>query len=208
MYTIRFIYTKQSGLSYISHLDSLRLFERTLKRANIDTKHSEGFNPRPCITFAHPLSLGIESVAEICEIELNSKVDIDLYISSMNNCLPDGIRILSAEYIDKCKKSLMAKVYASDYEITLESKYMDKLVELLSYHSIVCNKKSKNKESEVDIRPMILEYKVIDESNIRLKLSTGSAMNLNPDLVMKCLEKNIGENIEYNIKRTKIYIED
>jgi len=62
---------EKTGLAvYISHLDLVRLFARSLARAKIETAHSEGFNPRPKIVFAGAIPLGIESLCEFADIKI------------------------------------------------------------------------------------------------------------------------------------------
>ena len=120
MYRIRLQYAKSKEASYISHLDLMKVIERSLKRADINVKHSEGFNPRPEIVFAHPLSVGIESIAEICDIFLEEHYDEALFVKLLNTTLPSGITVLSAAYVDYKEKSLIAVVESAEYEITFE----------------------------------------------------------------------------------------
>lgn len=58
-------FSKQGYIKYISHLDMLRLFKRTFKRAGIPLDYSKGFNPHPRMSFAQPLSLGYTSKQEL-----------------------------------------------------------------------------------------------------------------------------------------------
>ena len=59
MYGIRIFFEKVGVARYISHLDLMRNFERAMRRADIPFWYTEGFNPRPFLTFALPLSLGV-----------------------------------------------------------------------------------------------------------------------------------------------------
>ena len=69
-------------LKYISHLDLMRLFERTFNRIDAPIEYSQGFNPKPKISIASPLSLGIESEEEWMDIELLEKVDQEEFIKN------------------------------------------------------------------------------------------------------------------------------
>ena len=57
---IAFRYTKTDGAEYLSHLDLLRHIDRTLRRAGIKVKMSEGFHPHPKIFMNKPRGLGIK----------------------------------------------------------------------------------------------------------------------------------------------------
>ena len=50
-------FSKQGYIKYISHLDMLRLFKRTFKRAGIPLDYTNGYTPQPILSFAPPLSL-------------------------------------------------------------------------------------------------------------------------------------------------------
>ena len=55
MPTIRFKYKKSDELKYIAHLDTLRVFTRAIRRANLLVSYSQGFNPHALIAFVMPL---------------------------------------------------------------------------------------------------------------------------------------------------------
>ena len=68
MRKMRVMYKKTGRAVYISHLDIMRTFQRALKRADIDVKHTEGFNPHPYISIALPLSLGYSGECEFLDM--------------------------------------------------------------------------------------------------------------------------------------------
>ena len=58
---LRALFEKNGIAVYISHLDLMRLFQRSFKRAGLPLTHTKGFNPRPSVSIALPLSLGVAS---------------------------------------------------------------------------------------------------------------------------------------------------
>ena len=66
---IAFKYTKCDGAEYLSHLDLLRHVYRTLRRAGIEIKYSEGFHRHPKIYLNNPLPTGLKSIAEYCAVD-------------------------------------------------------------------------------------------------------------------------------------------
>lgn len=103
-------------LKYISHLDLMRLFERTFNRIDAPIEYSQGFNPKPKISIASPLSLGIESEEEWMDIELLEKVDEEYFKKNANSILPSDIQILGTEYIED-NIPIAALINWSVYEI-------------------------------------------------------------------------------------------
>lgn len=54
----------QGRLAYLSHQETLTMFQRALLRAGVPIAFSGGFNPRPRISIPLPLSVGTQSTAE------------------------------------------------------------------------------------------------------------------------------------------------
>ena len=86
----RLEFSKTDRMVFIGHLDLLKFFQRTFKRAGIPIGHSWGFNPHQLTTFAVPLALGVSSVGEILDIQLTEKMDCGGNKDTLNNNLPGG----------------------------------------------------------------------------------------------------------------------
>lgn len=117
-------FTKLGYLKFISHLDLVDLFQRTLFQNKVDVKFSEGFNPHPRMSIAYPLPLGIESNSEYMEIYLNSKIDLKDFLIKMNERLPQGIKIVEVKYDDD--ESISNKVKSVVYAFKLLNTFYDK----------------------------------------------------------------------------------
>ncbi|NLY78022.1 MAG: DUF2344 domain-containing protein [Tissierellia bacterium] len=224
-------FTKQNFMKYISHLDLMRLFQRSFRRCNIPIKYSQGFNPQPKMAIANPLALGTESFEEYMEIELTQRIPEDDFIKTMNKDLPEGIKILDAKYVDE-KKSITTYIDWSHYEIqfmaynvadldTLEAS----ITGLLERDQIIIERERRkgNKviTKNVDIRPLIgnitlSKDKTVETSEreylvtINCLLKSGDRGNLKPIDLLKALDKNTNMNIEVDtadIRRIKIFTE-
>lgn len=117
-------FTKLGYLKFISHLDLVDLFQRTLFQNKVDVKFSEGFNPHPRMSIAYPLPLGIESNSEYMEIYLNSRIDLKDFLIKMNERLPAGIKVIEAMYDDD--ESISNKVKSVVYAFKLLNTFFDK----------------------------------------------------------------------------------
>lgn len=222
MQKVRLVYSKSKESIYMSHLDIVKVFEQALSRANILCEYSKGFNPRPELVFAHPLALGIESIGDILEVTLVEKIQIPFLIKELNNVLPNGIIILSGEYVDQGEKNIMSRVYAAIYIIefvypknmflgknnkevdTIKEYYKNKMEEYLSQQYLLVLKKSKNRMERIDIKPQIITYEFLIDGTLEVTIATGSNSNLKPDNIMIGFNEYIDDKLEYNIKRTKI----
>ncbi|MEG2348737.1 MAG: TIGR03936 family radical SAM-associated protein [Clostridia bacterium] len=222
MERLRVIYSKSKETIYLSHLDVMRLFEQALSRANITVEYSKGFNPRPEIVFAHPLSIGIESTGEVVDILITEKLEISYFIKEMNKVLPNGITILSAEYATLDEKSIMARVYAATYLITfvnntekfvnktkkqiedIKKEYIKNMDNYLSQNNILVLKKTKNRTERIDIKHQIFVYEFTLDNDLEITVATGQKNNLKPETIMSGYIEYIDEKIPYSVKRTKI----
>ena len=91
----RLLFEKRGNAVWISHLDLMRLFQRAFKRAGLPLTHTQGFNPRPSVSIALPLSVGVESTCELLDFDLDGEYpSYDQIMDRLNMALVDGVRVL------------------------------------------------------------------------------------------------------------------
>jgi radical SAM superfamily enzyme YgiQ (UPF0313 family) len=114
-----FSFEKRGPSRYLSHKNLVGVFQRLFTRKKIPLRHTEGFNPKPKLEFAHPLSLGVESGDEIAMIFLDKEFSPDEFIRLSNSSLPEGMRFTAAGFFDLPAgvKSIMSWYWGSDYEL-------------------------------------------------------------------------------------------
>ena len=156
-------YSKTGYLKYISHLDVLRFIQRSVKRAGIKAKYSEGFNPHMKTSFGYPLSLGIESIGEYFELELNENIEPELFKDKMNSVMPKEMQIIKADYSNDAE-SLMKRCAYARYLISIEhnfdenklNEYFEEmLTEGVIYKRQKINKKNKLVTKELNTKELI-----------------------------------------------------
>lgn len=62
---LRMRFGKEGIVKFIGHLDIMRYFQKAFRRANVDITYSQGYHPHPCLSFASPLGVGLESRGRI-----------------------------------------------------------------------------------------------------------------------------------------------
>ena len=220
-YVIRF---KKTGvICYTSHLDIMKVFKRSFKRAGIRLAYSQGFNPHPKMGFAQPLSLGYESLDEYIEFETADASDAEEILVKMRELMPEGLELLSIEEAAH-KKTLAANTVAADYlidipfaqkqEISMDAR--DLWQSYMGQDRILTLKKQKKKKEPVlvDIRPKIREmifYPSDEGLKIETTLDSGSDSNLSPELVITTVLERFNLNIprsEIRVTRTKIHFKE
>ena len=90
MHRIRF--EKTGRAVWMSHLDLMRLMQRAFRRAGVVLHHSQGFTPHAYVSMLLPLSVGMESVCELMEYELDGELAVTP--EALNAVLPEGVRVL------------------------------------------------------------------------------------------------------------------
>jgi len=81
---------------FISHHDSMRMFERALARTGLPVRFSEGFNPRPKLSLPLPRPVGMASMADVLVIELSEPVAVEEIVKILADQLPQGVTLLEA----------------------------------------------------------------------------------------------------------------
>lgn len=90
---LEIVFAKRGLMTFISHLDLLRLFQRALRRANIPFSLTRGYNPHPKVSIQRALKLGEESGHEVVIFSLDEAMDPGEFKARLSQQLPDGIEI-------------------------------------------------------------------------------------------------------------------
>lgn len=213
---IRIKFAKRGYMKFIGHLDTMRYFQKAMRRADVDMAYSEGFNPHQIMSFAAPLGVGLTSEGEYMDIEVHSTGCSSEMVERLNSQMVEGMEVLSYVLLPDSSKNAMSIVAAADYYVSFRKGYepdfnvKSLFEEYISSDSIIVMKKTKKSEKEVDIRDGIYEAEVL-EDKIYLKLASSSGNYLKPELVMKGFYDFAGADMpEYalEIQRTEVYAED
>lgn len=216
--TLRIFFRKVGALQYISHLDLVRTMTRVVIRSRIPVAYSEGFNPIPRLSFAAPLSVGVESEYEILDLKITNEVNPEEVAEALNRNLSDELRVFRAAMADHKVKDA---AYAS-YTLTLHvgeksEELLQKVETILSDKPLTVLKKTKSGEREVDLSPLVKSVSAAcnaDEITVGLELYCDNASFLNPDYLVGVLKERLGIlspgdlSQYYRIVRTGIFLSD
>ncbi len=153
---IRIRYSKMGHARFIPHLDIIRVFDRAARRANIPLVYTQGYNPHPKISFGPPLALGVASIAEYLDMEVEIGREADIQ-SRFNQYLPEGMKILQYKAIYSKVPALAAIINRSSYELFIGDHRIPEawLQEWMSQTSVWVTREVKEEVREVDIRPYV-----------------------------------------------------
>ena len=157
----RLLFTKTDEAVWMSHLDLMRLMQRAFKRAGLPLKHTQGYNPRPSVSIALPLSVGVESVCELLDFELEGEsISCEEIAQRLNEALVPGIRVRQTyENGRKIKDlALLDSALKLEYDNGIPEGAQEAITALLRQESLLVEKKGKNGPTQQDIIPMIKNF--------------------------------------------------
>ena len=182
---LRIRYSKKGKVRFISHRDVARIWERALRRAGVSVAYSQGFSPRPKLSFGLALSTGHESEAEFLDLELSDEdgdwtaVRGEDLAARLTAALPVGLDVVAVAPVEK-GDSLQQAVTSCTWAIEVDDvdrEYMDAWVAgVLSREEIVVERERKGKPVVEDLRPHVLALDVTGttETGIRLSADLGT----------------------------------
>lgn len=195
----RLLFTKTGDAVWMSHLDLMRLFQRAFKRAGLPLTHTQGFNPRPSVSIALPLSVGVESVCELLDFELEEDVCTYKEIAQrLNEGLVAGVQVLRA-YPNGMKIKELAflrSVITMEYDHGVPENAAVTLQELFARDALPVEKKSKNGPTEQDLIPMIQRLEITQKDDHTLCMDLiGACQNpsLNPMQLVAAVQRYMPE---------------
>ena len=116
---IRIVYAKTESIKFISHHDEFRLWERTLRRADLPLLYKQGFNPQPHMQFASPLGVGITGERELLDITLSPPVPLDELRSALEAKLGSRRPSRLADRAGQKTASVQGLLIGADYTILI-----------------------------------------------------------------------------------------
>ena len=190
-YICRLRFARTGSLSYVGHLDLMRTFERSLRRAELPLLHSQGYNPRPMLVFALPLGVGISTADDYLDVSFSEEIDVKRVIEALTPKLPEGLAVLDGWTVPETSGSIMALVTAASYHLTAPG-ITEAFRKLFLLKEVRVEKKSKGQIRTLDIRPLMLrlvEDEPCSEDSCTILVCAGSHENVRPDLMLLALTR-------------------
>lgn len=221
MNKLRIVYSKSKDAMYISQEDTVKIFDDAFLKAAIPVVKSQNTNFVDMM-FAHPLTDGYQSTGEIFDVNLTEEIDTRYLVREVNKTLPTGFIVMSAEYVSPKEENINVRVYAAEYVISLDysekfkdkslrekdeirTYYKKKMEMYLSQSQILVVKKSYDRMERLDIKPQIEKYTFNIDDSVDIIVSAGARSNISPAVLMDGYKEYINEEINYDVKRTKIF---
>jgi len=194
-------YAKLNHAKYFGHLELVNIFLRALKRAEIPVKYSQGFHPKPKISFDDPLPIGIESHQEHFTLAVADFVKPDTVLKGLNTHLPDGLRVHDCRLAPLKSRAHTAK--SSVYQISIPGHDFDP-DKLAAFHTssevafTLTNRKGKLKK--IDLKDMVVNIELSDLKHLQTTLKSEPGKTVRPAEVLR----HIFDLADEEIKKARV----
>ncbi|MCL4832318.1 MAG: TIGR03936 family radical SAM-associated protein [Caldilineaceae bacterium] len=216
---VRLTYEKGEAIKFIGHQDEFRLWERTLRRADLPLLYKQGFNPQPHIQFAAPLGLGMTGRAEQIDVTFSPPVPLDELAGRIREKLPPGALLHGLAEVELKTKALQGLTIGADYTILLFAEpgeipdgLIQSRIDAFWAKSEAWRQRERGGEAyRYNLRPLIfvLRYEGYDpaaeEHRIFLRVQQRPGATGRPDEVVDVLGL---DDFARTLRRERIYFED
>ncbi|MEY2567238.1 MAG: hypothetical protein QOE35_1767 [Actinomycetota bacterium] len=170
---VRVRFTKLGKVRWTSHRDVARMWERACRRAGVSLSYTEGFSPRPKVSFGLALPTGHESMAEYLDLDVNDDaLEILTLPGRLTPALPVGIDVVAAAAVPPGADSLQHEVTSSTWMVELgeHGDLSDRIQDVLAADEIVLTRERKGRPVTDDIRPAIRSLVLNPDATLTFEL--------------------------------------
>ncbi len=202
IFSYRLRFTKSGRMRFLSHHDLMRLFARALRRSGLPLRMTEGFNPRPIVSFPTALGLGIESDDEVLEFELDRWTAPRQIEKQLGEQLPEGVTVGSAEAFNRKQRSCIDFV---EYEAHCPGRKEDlseRIRAFLALKTCPVERRSDKRTKTVEIRQYVqaLDH---EDDRVFLRIRVTDTGTAKPEEVLRA----VGIEPDDSVRLKKTYTE-
>jgi radical SAM-linked protein len=199
-------FCKQGDLRLIGHRDLMRCLERVFRRAGLPLAMSQGFHPKPRMTFPSALAVGIEGQDEVLELGLSESSAAEELLQRLAAHAPPGLRLTSAEALPEGAKKAQARSFSYQVPVPPGRRVgLAEKVERLMAGSC-CPVRRAHHRTTVDLRPLLEELS-LKEGVLRMRLRTDRGATAGPRDVLSVLDQSDLELQGVHLTRTAVEIQ-
>jgi radical SAM-linked protein len=186
---VRLRFAKCGDLRLVSHRDIMRCLERMLRRAQVPMAVTQGFNPRPKMTFALALGLGIEGQREIVDLEFSEPLEPSELLSRLTRVAPPGFDWIDVHPLPANATPPHPRTVEYCMPVLDERRAMaqSNLQSLLTSASWLLTRRRPNRESTFDLRPELVAAELTAEGLLRFRLKVSPDGSARPEELLEAL---------------------
>jgi len=159
---------------------------RAIKRADIDIKYSQGFHPKPKVSFEDPLAIGIESESENMYIAVSHLIEPKEVVQRLNKQLPAGLEILECSEAESKNNKNRQNGFA--YRVRIKDFDFDKnnIKKFKDQKEVVIERlNKKGKVNKINLKNVVLDFKLTSKKEIEFILKPDNGKIVRPYEILK-----------------------
>ena len=181
---VRLRFAKRGDLRLVSHHDLMRCLERMLRRARVPMAMSQGFNPRPKMTFALALGLGIEGLREVVDLELSEPLEPSELLARLAACAPPGFDWVDARPLPPGRAAPRPRSVAYELPVPADRREAGPSrpggLPVASETWPVIRRRP-DRERTIDLRPHVVSADLADDGVLRFRLAVSPDGSARPE---------------------------
>jgi radical SAM-linked protein len=174
---LRLRYAKEGRAVALSHLETMTALLRAFRRAKMSIPHTQGFHPKPRVSFGPACPVGTESQAEYLDLELHGIAEAADVAERVRRELPEGFRLLSCERVDGTSESLSRIIRAIEYRVELPDGAPDAAERLAEFatrpEAAVLREREGKDPVRIDLKAAVQSLEVATSRELRFTLRAG-----------------------------------
>ncbi len=187
---IKVSYAKLDQAKYFGHLELVKIFQRAIKRAAIPVKYSEGYHPKPKLSFEDPLPIGMESQNEYMCITVPDYVQSQHVIMGLNQHLPEGLFIRDCQPAPA--KRVRCELTSNTYEVKIKSgifhqRNLKQFIHQTKVMIALINRKGRQKN--IDLRAAVISIDILSPYHLLINLKEKPGEAVRPTHILKYVFK-------------------
>ena len=179
-------FSKTGKAKYFGHLELVNIMFRAIKRADIEIKYSQGFHPKPKVSFEDPLALGIESEIENMYFAVSHLIKSEEVVQRLNKQLPEGLEILACT--EAPSKAEINRLNGFTYRIRIKDFDFDKsAIQKFKNKEVVIVERlnKKGKINKINLKNVVLNINLTSKKEIEFILKPDKGKTVRPYEVLK-----------------------
>ena len=171
---IRIVFSKTGDMKYLGHLETTRAFERAARRGKVPLAFSGGYSPKPRITFALALPLGVEGERDWADLELVESWSPGTVLKALNPQLPAGLEILEAWKAPLEGQALNVRVRSMVYTALFPRPVEDlsrRVRSMVMSKEVTLTRKRKGKTRTLNLKDYLLDLEALENTGVRFALT-------------------------------------
>ncbi len=219
----------RGNLRFLSHIETVKVFQRACARAGVKVRHSQGFNPRPKLSLPLPRSVGVESDDDLLSLCVESPVpqtrsnvfggpspdrgdsqssifDAEAFKAELSGQLPDGLELLGVD-VSEAKTSPQPR--GATYVLAVRPEYLNddlktNIERLLESKELKLQRRidARGNTRDLNVRGFLKSVE-LDDKGVVVECKISSAGSIRIDEILTLLQLDV-DKLAAPVRRTNV----